>query len=239
MWKAPSRRRRIPCDAVAVEQPDAMVNHFWWRPGWAPGRGYLTWHVLPNPEVIAYANAILERLAGFDQLAAVPARRLHVTGPGVGFADTFPPEQISAMVDRARVRLAALPAFSCSIGKAVAGAGGVHLPTTTDAFADLRGTLREAMRTVGIDPPGADDEAYAPHVTVAYATGPASRREVASRLSAAADVPRPTLRVRAAHLLELRMVPPGYDWTERANVALEQPAVEATNMAPEARWPAT
>lgn len=191
------------------------------RPGWVPGRAYLTWHVLPSSEVIAYTEAVQEHLAG---LAAVPSRRLHITGPGVGFADELPLEQVRDLVDHARVRLAALPAFPCAIGAAVVGTGGVYFPATANEFSDLRAALREAMRSVGIDPPGSDEEVYAPHVSVAYATGPASRSEAASRLSAADELPRPTLAVHAVSLLALRMVPPGYDWTECATVLLDDRA---------------
>lgn len=63
------------------------------------------------------------------------------------------------------------------------------------------------MRAVGLDPPGADDEPYEPHVSIAYATGVGSRRAVTERLGTPPEAP--ALVVTAAHLLALRMEPAG------------------------------
>lgn len=196
-----------------------MADHFWWRPGWRPERAYLTWHVLPTPDAAAQLRAVQARLADVDHLAVVPPHRLHITGPGVGFLDTVPAEQVHRIVDEVAQRLATVAPFTAELGAPRVGAGGVALRVVAPDLVHLRRLLREAMRAAGLEPPGSDDEPYRPHVTVAYATGPASRRTTAERLDAA-EWPSPVTPVDAAHLLALRMVPPGYDWDVVARVPL-------------------
>lgn len=205
-----------------------MESHFWWRPGWRPGRTYLTWHVLPDQTARRYAAALQERLTGLAHLAPVPLDRLHVTGPGVGFVDEVPGERVAAMVGAAQAALAAIPPFTARLSEPVVAKAAVVVPVAATALGSLRATLRAAMRQAGIEPPGRDDEAYTPHVSIAYATGPAERDDVVERLAPHASRREPTrgplLTVDAAHLLGLRMVAPesvgpgaaGYDWGVRA-----------------------
>lgn len=196
-----------------------MRTHFWWRPGWALDRPYLTWHVLPDADVIAQVEDLRDRLAGIGNLAVVAPERLHVTGPGVGFADTVPPDRVTAMVAVAGRALAGIPVFTARVGKPAVADSAVYLPVDAAQLTGVRRALREAVRTAGLEPPGADDERYRPHLTLAYATGPGSRREVAERL---AGVPwsGAACHVGSVHLLALRMTPPTYDWEVRAVVPL-------------------
>jgi len=202
-----------------VDSPDGMRTHFWWRPGWAPDRPYLTWHVLPDASVIAQVRALQDRLEGVGNLAVVAPERLHVTGPGVGFADTLAPARVAAMVAAAGRALAGIPAFTARVGRPAVADAAVFLPVDATHLSGVRHALREAMRTAGLEPPGTDDERYRPHLTLAYATGSGSRRKVAERL---AGVPwsGAACHVGAAHLLALRMAPPAYDWEVRAVVPL-------------------
>ena len=220
-WAARCRARVAPDPrhTGGVDSPNGMRTHFWWRPGWAPDRPYLTWHVLPDADLIAQVGALQDRLAGIGNLAVVAPDRLHVTGPGVGFADTLPSDRVAAMVAAAGRALAGLPAFASRVGGPAVADAAVYLPVDATHLTGVRHALRDAMRTAGLEPPGADDARYRPHLTLAYATGPGSRREVAERL---AGVPwsGADCRVGAAHLLALRMTPPTYDWRVRAVVPL-------------------
>lgn len=196
-----------------------MVSHFWWRPGWAPDRPYLTWHVLPDPDLVARVHALRTFLTGFGHLAVVEPERLHATGPGVGFEDALDPGAVETMVAAAARSVASLAPFTADVGAPDVGRTGVALPVDGARLTSLRHTLRAAVRTAGLVPPGADHEAYRPHVTLAYASGPGSRSEVASRV---ATVPwaGARLRVTSVHLLALRMLPAAYDWEVRGVVRL-------------------
>jgi 2'-5' RNA ligase len=196
-----------------------MENHFWWRPGWAPKRPYLTWHVLPDSDLWEPVREVQDRLSTIDHLAVIPSNRLHITGPGVGFEDEIPIERVSRVVETARQSLSGVHPFVVEVDEPVAGRGGVFITLRSAEFAHLRSALRAAMRAAGIEPPGRDDEPYRPHLTIAYATGPASRRATAARLGER-PWPSPLLQVGAVHLLALRMVPPCYDWEVVALVPL-------------------
>jgi hypothetical protein len=64
----------------------AVCCHWWWRPGWAPGRRMYTFHVTfeDQPAVQEPAAEARQRLAGLDGLDLVPGRWLHLTTQGVG-----------------------------------------------------------------------------------------------------------------------------------------------------------
>lgn len=197
---------------------DSMRSHFWWRPGWAPGRAYLTWHVLPDPGVVEHVGVLQERIADVGNLALVPAARLHITGPGVGFVDAVPADRAAAMVEAARAAATRTQPFTARVHDPYFGSEGVYLPIDAPQLSELRDLLRAAMRTAGIDPPGSDDEPYFPHVSIAYATGSGSRGAVAERIGTPPEPPE--LVVTAAHLLALRMEPAGYDWEVLATAPL-------------------
>ncbi len=61
-----------------------MTDHWWWRPGWRPGRRMYYWHVtFPEaPAVQAFAAAARERLAGLPGMDLVPGQWLHLTIAG-------------------------------------------------------------------------------------------------------------------------------------------------------------
>jgi len=204
---------------VSPGPDDVLENHFWWRPGWRPGRAYLTWHVLPGSRIadaLAPARAVVERI---DHLAAVPPARLHITGPGVGFLDEVGP-RADAVVRAARDQLVRVPRFEAVLGEPVVGRHGVAVPVTSGPWLDLRRQVRDAVRAAGLTPPGADDEPYWPHLSLAYATGPADRRAITAALSHARSPAGRTVIVAAVTLLALRMEPPGYDWEQVAQVEL-------------------
>lgn len=200
---------------------DALTSHFWWRSGWRPDRSYLTWHVLPDARLVAALEPLRRALAdaGAGFLSVVEPDRLHMTGPGVGFADEIPEPHVEAMVRAARGYLAALAPFEAAVGGPVVGRDGVLVPVEAERLATVRRTLRAAMRAVGLEPPGADDEPYRPHVTLAYATGPGSRARLVRELDGV-DRPVAPAQIAAVHLLALRMLPAGYDWQVRAVVPL-------------------
>lgn len=207
------------CHHAGVDASEVMDDHFWWRPGWRPDRAYLTWHVLPAPSVGAALLSSRAALADVGHLSVVPPRRLHVTGPGVGFVDEVPASRVEALVDAARRRMLRLPPFVAPLGAPVVGSNAVVMPAEASALTGLRLALRDTIRAAGLEPPGADDEPYRPHLTLAYATGPADRRQVHAALSRVQSE-RPVVEVTAVTLLALRMQPPGYEWTEVARVAL-------------------
>lgn len=201
----------VPMPTVPMNPDDAMRSHFWWRPGWAPGRAYLTFHVLPGPAVLPAVRSAQARLRAVGNLSLVAPHRLHVTGPGVGFADSVPAEQVGALLDAAGTALTSVEPFAAPIGPPEVADGSVYLPLSEPRLAAIRAVLREAMRSAGIEPPGDDDEPYRPHLSIAYATGPGSQDRVRTALAGLVWA-EPAVAVGAVHLLALRMGTLDYEW---------------------------
>src|ERR1035438_8497606 len=83
-----------------------IEDHWWWRPGWRPGRRMYTWHVTfgEMPCVGDLAAHVQARLAGLPGLDLVPGRWLHLTTQGVGFTDEVVSADVVAIVDAAQRR---------------------------------------------------------------------------------------------------------------------------------------
>jgi hypothetical protein len=103
-----------------------VAYHWWWRPGWRPGRRFYTVHATFSgaPAVQALAAKARDRLAGLPGLGLIPAQWLHLTMQGIGFADEVSDADLSAIITAAKARLAAVPPVTVVIGPpAVAGEG--------------------------------------------------------------------------------------------------------------------
>jgi hypothetical protein len=80
------------CGSVATER---MRRHWWWRPGWRPGRRLYAWHLTFGDQTVSRGQADLRRVVGDYQarlaelpgLDLVPAEWLHLTMQSIGFAD--------------------------------------------------------------------------------------------------------------------------------------------------------
>src|SRR5687767_5412913 len=92
------------------QHADQLVNHWFWRPGWRPGRRFYTWHLTFEDQddvhslVMEYQSA-LRNVVGLD---FVPPQWLHITMQGVGFVDEVSNTDIAAIADAACSHLAKL-----------------------------------------------------------------------------------------------------------------------------------
>jgi 2'-5' RNA ligase len=188
-------------------------DHWWWRPGWRPGRRFFTFHVIfaDQPEVQALAASARTRLAGLPGLDLVPAQWLHLTMQGIGFSDEVADDDLAKIIAAAREQLAAVPPVTVRIGPVVVADEGVA------CWAGPAGTLdpmRDAVRAAIGDVWGTDRvleaAAWTPHVSVAYASadGPGDQFETA--LNGLDDVAEATLR--AADLIKLGRDQHVYEW---------------------------
>jgi len=44
-----------------------MRPHWWWRPGWAPGRRLHAWHLTFGDQTVSHGQAALHRVVGAYQ----------------------------------------------------------------------------------------------------------------------------------------------------------------------------
>lgn len=147
-------------------------DHWWWRPGWAPGRRFWTFHVTWQdiPEVQEHLAKARARLAGVAGLDLVPAQWLHLTTQGIGFDGEVDPADLSAITGAARSRLASVSPVAVAVGAPAAASEGVACWTGP---AGALNPVRDALRAAIADVWGADrvpeGQEWTPHVSAAYA----------------------------------------------------------------------
>jgi hypothetical protein len=154
-----------------------MTSHWWWRPGWRPGRRMYTWHVTfrDAPDMQKLAATARERLAGLPGLDLVPGRWLHLTTQGVGFTDEVSDADLDAITGAARARLAAVPAPTVVIGPARVLDEGVGCDASPQgALTPARDAVRAAIADIWGPSRVPGTAQWWPHVSLAYAsvTGP-------------------------------------------------------------------
>ena len=64
-----------------IEHVTTVRNHWWWRPGWAPGRHFYACHLTfeDQPGVQQLVLGYQATLAGLARLDLIPIRWLHLT----------------------------------------------------------------------------------------------------------------------------------------------------------------
>lgn len=205
-----------------AKTPETMRDHWWWRPGWATGRRFYTWHVTFDDQ------PTLHRLAGDYQdalpstgLDPIPPKWLHLTMQGLGFTDEVTESDVAAIVEMARTRCARLEPFEVTFGRPFVDPEAIMFRAApTEGFVTLRTTVRDAIADVwGAGGVPEKAEGFAPHVSLAYsnATGPAA--PFAEALSAVeADPVKVT--INSAELIVIGRDAQMYTWEPYATVQL-------------------
>ncbi|MFF5565576.1 2'-5' RNA ligase family protein [Streptomyces sp. NPDC012623] len=198
-----------------------MSNHWWWRPAWGVGRRFYTWHLVfdEQPDVHRFAAQYRAALAAVDGLDPVPDRWLHLTMQGVDFTNEIDQAEVDAIVEAARVRLAAVPAFDLTLSAPILDPEAVLVPVRphepVHAVRDaIRAAIGDALAEVPEKATG-----FRPHVSLAYSNSDGPAAATATALDAA-DVPPATARITAAELIVIHRDNQMYEWEPYARVAL-------------------
>jgi 2'-5' RNA ligase len=205
------------------QQASSMADHWWWRPGWKPGRRFYTWHLTfeNSPTVQELAKAYQDAIQ-LEFLDPVPAHGLHLTMQGVGFTDEVPDAEIAAIVESARNELKALSPYDLTVGPAYADAEGV--PLSVDPWTPVEQTrhaVREAIRHVrGPENVPESAEGFVPHITVFYSNSESDPTPLSAALAPLRAMPPVTARVDTASLIRLGRDTHEYSWTTEAEVPL-------------------
>jgi hypothetical protein len=112
-----------------------MRRHWWWRPGWRPGRRLYAWHLTFGDQTVSRGLADLRqvvgdyqaRLAELPGLDLVPVGWLHLTVQAIGFVDEVDAGDLERIVAAVRRRCAALAPVRLTLGPAVLIEEGVWL----------------------------------------------------------------------------------------------------------------
>jgi 2'-5' RNA ligase len=198
-----------------------MANHWWWRPGWEPGRRFYTWHFTfqAATDVHRLADAYRRGLVDVPGLDLVPDRWLHLTMQGLGFVDEVSERDARATADAARRRLADIAPFDLRLHRpeitpeAIRWEAEPSGPPTA-----VRAAIRAAIADVWDDVPEPED-GFAPHVTIAYSNSDGPAGPVAHALDAV-DAEPATARIEQVDLIVLGRDNQMYEWEDFAAVRL-------------------
>jgi hypothetical protein len=189
-----------------------MRDHWWWRPGWEPGRRFWTFHVTwrDQPAVQDLAAEARERLAGLPGLDLVPGEWLHCTTQGVGFDGEVSAADLSAIAAAARARLAAVaPARAELAAPGTVDEGVVCSIGPAGTLDPVRDALRAAIGDVWGAEKVPEGPQWWPHVSFAYANADGSPALVDRALAGLAAA---TGLVRSVELIRLGRDRHLYQW---------------------------
>lgn len=195
-------------------------EHWWWRPGWQPGRRFYTFHFTFErlPAVQRLAAEVRERLSGFAALDLVPGRWLHLTTQGIGFTDEVSDEDLTAITAAARARLAVVRAAEVSVSPPHAASEGVASRVGPGGALDpARNALRAAIGDVWGAGKVPEAPEWSPHVSYAYANADADGGPYDAALGGLAPVPVVITEVELIRLGRDRRV---YEWETVASLPL-------------------
>lgn len=188
--------------------PDAaqLRDHWWLRSGWRPDTRMLSWYLTFEGETSLHelARQAQAALAGIDVLDPVPPEWLHLSLAAFGATDDVTEDCVRQAINAAHERISALGSLELSFSQAVVYAESVVLcPDDSPGLSALRAALLESVRQVRGEGAPADGGDFAPHLSVAYAHGPAAGADVVQALALANLPPvegvHPTLTLAEVH----------------------------------------
>jgi 2'-5' RNA ligase len=205
------------------ERLDRLVSHWWWRPGWAVGRAFYTWHLTFDDATAAPLHDLVGRLhdglAGIEGLDLIPQRWLHLTMQGLGFTDEVADDDVDAITRAGAKRLAAVPAFDLTLGPIEADDEATGLLVRPwAAVAAVRDSIREAIADVWDEVPESPE--FHPHVSIAYSNANVPTGPIRDRVAPLRDLESVTIPIAAAQLIRLNRDNQMYEWDVVANLQL-------------------
>ncbi|MEZ0094545.1 2'-5' RNA ligase [Streptacidiphilus sp. EB129] len=204
-----------------MTDPQSMADHWWWRPGWSPGRRFLTWHLTFDGQDQVHRLAADWRgyLGRLPDLDLIPDRWLHLTMQGLGFVDEVKPEELDAIVEIARARLSLVPAFEVTIDRPAVTPEAIRWEAEPgEPVAAVRDAIRTAIGEVWAEVPEARD-GFGPHVSIAYSCGAGPIGPVVEAVNAAPSAPT-AARIASAELILMGRDNRMYEWETVASVPL-------------------
>lgn len=197
----------------AYQHLSNLIDHWYWRPGWRPGRSFYTWHLTFSGQTTLHQLVMrLQRRLDLPGLDLVPLTGLHLTMQGVGFTDEVNDKDLADIIDAAHRRCATLAPFDLSLGPIDPDPEGIGLLIRPwPVVENLRGTIRDAIAAVWSSVPEPPDS-FRPHVTIAYSGTNALAAPIRERIAPLRDIPAVTVTITSASLIALRREQHQYLW---------------------------
>ena len=128
-----------------------MRDHWWWRPGWRPGRSFYTWHLTfaDRPQMDDLVSHYAQVVREFPTLDEVGFSGLHLTIQGVGFTDETSVRDVETIATRTQQLCSAIDPFWVAVGPAIVEPETVKLPMhPVEMLMQLRIALRQGIADV-------------------------------------------------------------------------------------------
>jgi 2'-5' RNA ligase len=202
-------------------QLDRLREHWYWRPGWRPGRSFYTWHLTFDGQtdlhdLVRRVQSDLD-LPGLD---LVPVTGLHLTMQGLGFSDETDPADLDAIVSAVREQCTTIAPFPLQMGPVDPDSEGIGLLVSPwEPVIQLRDAVRDTIGTIWQTVPENPDGSR-PHVTVAYSGSDAPTEDIRTRLAELRDLPPVPVTIGQVQLIELNRDHREYRWSVVATVGL-------------------
>jgi 2'-5' RNA ligase len=138
---------------------------------WPAGREDYCWHVLPGPGGLpSQLAAQYQQVLNWPGLAPVRAEWMHVTLQHLAPAAQVSGAKLATMIRHVRGRCTGIAPFTVTIGHAEAWEAGVVCPVRPACLLRfLHQVITDVSREVAIGRFVAQEVAYCPHLTLAYA----------------------------------------------------------------------
>jgi hypothetical protein len=206
--------------AKHVEQ---LRNHWWWRPGWAIGRRFYTWHLTFDGEHELYelVRAYQRQLAQVPGLDLIPLQWLHLTMQGLGFTHDITPRDADRIVAAAALHLGQLRptrlTFQCATVRPEAIALPPEPPTPVQA---IRDAIRAGIGDVwGVSNVPEQADGFQPHLSLAYSNDDQPAAPIIDIIERVTNTPV-TITIDRAALIVLNRDQHVYRWTTYATVPI-------------------
>lgn len=203
-----------------MSERERMADHWWWRPGWAVGRRFYTWHLTFEHAAAVHelASAYRAGLATVPGLDLVPDRWLHLTMQGLGFVDELDQGDVDAIVAAAGKHLATVEPFELTLHRPTVTPEAIRWDPESSGPAAVRDAIRSAIGEVWPAVPEPAD-GFGAHVTIAYSNAAGPAAPVRTALDQV-DAPPAVARIESADLIVLGRDRRMYEWTTHAAVRL-------------------
>lgn len=136
--------------AMPIEHVDEGRDHWWWRPGWRPGRHFYACHFTLDDQphlrqLVATYQAVLGNVPIVD---IIPARWLHLTMQGIGFTDEISDQEIQRVLSQLRDRLSTVQPPAVTFQWPTVGREAVYLTAQPpEPLQQIRLTAYDAIAT--------------------------------------------------------------------------------------------
>jgi 2'-5' RNA ligase len=200
----------------SVAPSPSFKSHWWWRPGWRPGRRMYTFFLTLNdrPDIAQRIAAYYAEALRDPILDVVPPEWMHLTVQGVGFTDEVAADELNPVLSELQHRCSSVQPIAMTLGSPVVAEEGVVLTLSPlESARELRTIVRTVLTEVR-DPRELDGgDSFTPHLTIAYSnsTGPAD--EIVQKLNNLPKLPL-TIMFDQLRLISLGRDRHMYEWDE-------------------------